>query len=1250
MAPVDKPMHALRKEFGTAGCRHKSDWAIGKNHFAGALTLWFPVWLAIYSVACSCQLSSTGVLIREDQKEAEVYRAAAEPSTANEVYGQGVRETPWLSPADEQRGFHLPDGFVAELVASEPQITKPLNMAFDAHGRLWVTCTVEYPYAAPEGQIAKDTIRVLEDTDKDGNFDKVTTFADQLNIPIGILPISQGVICFSIPNLWLLQDTDGDGKADQRTKLLGPFDTSRDTHGMVNALRQGSDGWIYACHGFNNRSKVTAADGSTVELNSGNTFRFLPDGSRIEQFTSGQVNPFGMCCDEWGNWYTADCHSKPLTGLLAGACYPSFGRPHDGLGFAPSMMDHLHGSTAICGVEYYQAEQFPKPFRNLFFSGNVMTSRINCNAIERRGATVIARELGDFMTSDDPWFRPVDIIQGPDGALYVADFYNKIIGHYEVPLTHPDRDRTSGRIWRIRYKAGSKNQISTHSHDAQQRATNLLQRLESSNYQMRRLAIETALQSNAEGISSQQMSVSLGNDALRQFLASPSSNSFLRLSAIEILNRRSALSNDLLVELLQNASAPAEQVLLLRIVSGRTQLGTSNDQPQSQSGDSTGHVHDQHLLLANIVSKCVSTGHPEVVKAAVDALGRCGNTAHMSPLTALLKDLPAEDLVLRQAVRIALRNILARDASALQQFVTRIEDDSPWTSSKEAELLAGVLPGIPSLDASTALLKYVASRGLQVDTNIRTAAIEHATRFPNPNSSRLLMQVVEAATQDSPLLRSELILQIARAYTSVNRQGNSQLIEVANRTLQELIQQIQRAISLEGPSMQWIDQDGKLWASESRKCADGVSVQLVSSLTRGEKYTGRLDSEPFACPDRLSFWLAGHNGHPDKSDQRRNYVALVNPLTGQVLLQALPPRSDTAKEVQWDTSRWVGQRVQLRVVDGDDGDAFAWLGVSRFSLDGLQIGSTEGLLRSVAELLQLGLGNQPIVDQLASAPLSPRQRVAILAAWYNGHGSPWIGGLASQALSVGRTDLFEDISVGQSWDQEKLTSLMTELCRSVPASRQSGMAKMLLTSEPGCELLEQALQQGLLSTGALRGTAPVFPGQLDESIKKNLLQFFNQAEASGLDVKVVGQRLSRLNWSSVDVSRGRELFTQQCANCHQLAGQGAVIGPQLDGAIQRNVERLSEDILLPNLNVDKAFRVTTFLMEDGSVISGLVRDENDSLIQIIGSDAKVQTLDVSAIEQRKESELSLMPANFGEILSDQQLADLLHYLGHSARR
>ncbi len=115
-------------------------------------------------------------------------------------------------------------------------------------------------------------------------------------------------------------------------------------------------------------------------------------------------------------------------------------------------MDHLHGSTAICGITYYQADHFPRDFQRKFYSGNVMTSRINCNRFEIDRDRIRLVEEPDFMTSDDPWFRPVDIVQGADGALYVADFYNKIIGHYEVRLDHPDRDRTSGRIWRIVYR------------------------------------------------------------------------------------------------------------------------------------------------------------------------------------------------------------------------------------------------------------------------------------------------------------------------------------------------------------------------------------------------------------------------------------------------------------------------------------------------------------------------------------------------------------------------------------------------------------------------------------------------------------------------------------------------------------------------------------------------------------------------------------------------------------------------------
>jgi glucose/arabinose dehydrogenase len=390
----------------------------------------------------------------------------AEPKSPSEWFGQTIRSSPWNSPADELAGFHVPPGFQVELVASEPLIAKPMNLAFDSKGRLWLTQSVLYPFPAKENQPHADAIVVLEDKDQNGSFESKTTFADGLNIPIGLLPYQDGVIAFSIPNIYFLRDTDNDGICDHRQVVLGPFDTSRDTHGMVNALRDGRDGWIYACHGFNNISKLQGSDGHAIELTSGNVFRFKPDGSRVELFTQGQVNPFGMTSDQYGFWFTADCHSKPITQLVRGGCYPSFGRPHDGLGFVPSTMEHLHGSTAISGIAYVNHKAFPSSFQTNLLSGNVMTCRINRNRLEYFGATAKAVEMPDLLTSDDPWFRPVDLQFGPDGCLYIADFYNKIIGHYEVPLEHPDRDRTSGRIWRIRYVANQQASVEPASSQA----------------------------------------------------------------------------------------------------------------------------------------------------------------------------------------------------------------------------------------------------------------------------------------------------------------------------------------------------------------------------------------------------------------------------------------------------------------------------------------------------------------------------------------------------------------------------------------------------------------------------------------------------------------------------------------------------------------------------------------------------------------------------------------------------------------
>src|SRR4030095_8475334 len=144
-----------------------------------------------------------------------------------------VRPTPPRSPAEERSGFHLPPGFQIELFAAEPDISKPMNLAFDSRGRLWMTQSQEYPVAAPDGQ-GKDRVLILEDTNHDGRADRFIPFAEGLNIPIGLLPVSGGALVYSIPYIYRFFDLNGDDRADQRVVLFSQF-THDDTHGMVSA-------------------------------------------------------------------------------------------------------------------------------------------------------------------------------------------------------------------------------------------------------------------------------------------------------------------------------------------------------------------------------------------------------------------------------------------------------------------------------------------------------------------------------------------------------------------------------------------------------------------------------------------------------------------------------------------------------------------------------------------------------------------------------------------------------------------------------------------------------------------------------------------------------------------------------------------------------------------------------------------------------------------------------------------------------
>jgi putative heme-binding domain-containing protein len=574
-----------------------------------------------------------------------------------------VASTEPLSPAEQQRKFRLPPGFKIELVAAEPDVPKPINIAFDAAGRLYATCSTEYPFPAQPGQ-GKDRIQRIVDTNGDGVPDKTTTYASGLNIPIGVAVLHDGVLGHSIPEIYKFVDRDGDGVADERRPAYQSIGF-RDTHGMASSFNWWLDGWVYACHGFANESKVTGADGREIVMQSGNTYRLRADGSHIEYFTHGQVNPFGMAFDHLGNLYTADCHSRPLYMVLRGAYYPSFGKPHDGLGFGPEMIAHSHGSTGICGLTWYEAKQFPPEYFRTMFIGNPVTGRINHDHLEQHGAGYKAVEQPDFLTCDDPWFRPVDLKLGPDGALYIADFYNRIIGHYEVPLTHPQRDRERGRIWRITYTGRETAPVEDLTKASAER---LVAALGDANLGVRTQAVHQLV----HRIGTPAVS------ALTEELAKPVQPQ-VRAHAMWALERLSALTPGLLSTLAAN---PVPEV--------RTHVGkllASRD--------------NWTALERKLALTLLADSDPFVRSAAADALGRHPDVASISPLLAAWDATAADDEHGRHVIRMAVRDQLLSLSDWSKELAGSL------ASPRAVEQLSDVSLGVPNAHAAAFLAEQI---------------------------------------------------------------------------------------------------------------------------------------------------------------------------------------------------------------------------------------------------------------------------------------------------------------------------------------------------------------------------------------------------------------------------------------------------------------------------------------------------------------------------------------------------------------
>lgn len=406
------------------------------------------------------------------------------------------------SPKELPEALEVHPEFNLSLVAAEPLINKPMNIDWDDKGRLWVVETPEYPNGLRQSNVdawkdsgamkpgqyerkPQDRVSILSDTNGDGVMDKKTVFADEIELATSSVFYKNGVIVCAAPDVWFFEDTNGDDKADKRSKLYTNLG-NRDTHAVINNMRWGLDGWIYATHGYSSTDDVKSGDGSKGfgPIGAG-VVRFKPDGSAFEQYASRGGNTWGLDITSDGQVF----YTQPTSGnhfihvvlpeyVLAKGKLPGVMGTNGMLPKEPTypamhweqqayvQIDQVGSYTAAAGCAIYEGGAWPAKWNYGYFTTEPTLNIVSHFMVEPDGVTYKAkrepgREQTEFIRSKNLWFRPIENRVGPDGALYIVDFCNQAVIHNDTrgpthgpanAAVRPDRDHYYGRIWKVQHK------------------------------------------------------------------------------------------------------------------------------------------------------------------------------------------------------------------------------------------------------------------------------------------------------------------------------------------------------------------------------------------------------------------------------------------------------------------------------------------------------------------------------------------------------------------------------------------------------------------------------------------------------------------------------------------------------------------------------------------------------------------------------------------------------------------------------
>ncbi|MEO6036331.1 MAG: PVC-type heme-binding CxxCH protein, partial [Verrucomicrobiota bacterium] len=1113
----------------------------------------------------------------------------------------------------------------------------------------------------------RDRVLVIDTPTKKGR-QNPRTFADGLAMPMGILPYRDGAIVGQGADIFFLHDTNGDGHADKKELLLTGFGI-QDSHLMPHQFTRGPGDWIYFAQGAFNSSQVKTREGTTVQFDQCKMARFKPDGSRFEIVETGLNNIWGFVTDRRGEMFIQEANvlGYPVVPLYLGGSYPGIGM-HKAKSYSPwqpALTDFEMGGTGLSGLALSEdMNGFPAPFHDVMYVANPITGKIQSIKIIANGTGYRLEKWADFVLCADPWFRPIAIQFGPDGCLYILDWYNKIISHNEVPRTDPERDKVRSRIWRVRHVAMPRKEIPDLTRVPEK---DLPKHLSSSTTWEARAALRQIADRRA---------IKLVPPLKKMAENSAADEQFSRLNALWALEGLEKVEMSTLQELTQEKSRDArrEAVRILatqkfpakKVVALLAPLVVDSDpQVRAEVIRTLGGIREPDASVIELlvrlggvqldgpVIKTQQGGEttfaagPAADRAFERSLVRAALEKNPQQLRAFLNSRPGENVPLENrvlchlavggkdgAIRLA-RAVPELKRPLAEEELTLLADfaDDPNVGEILAAILQNPETQVPVLRTMLNLRRKADQSKLA--PNLAEAARALVRRDPKDENQQLLVQLATVFRLGE--LEPEVSDYTTRAGQTPERQlaGLKALREMGAHRV-ELFQRL----ALSGKSGDALQKEAivalasdrserafplmvEIWPilpASLRKVAvdrlttsESSSRALLNAVKRGEMEKAGLDEYSL---EKLKTILGDD---PELAAFRAELSRDTRPV-----LRLSGHKDDYVEEkIQLAGPFTVETWIKLDPEIGNEDGILGAPGSADFNFAG-------GLLRVYAgpQRGDLIIATRKIESDVWTHLAVTRDATGEFRLYCNGEPDPTKGSRLG--------DPFSDLNIGRTSPGRGTSGVLAEyriwnVARSADEIRAAWQISFKGEALPaGLVHYFSGDDWGRLSGQAKvensRDVPPLLPMVEARAVQAKFAQYREYADAPG------------------DTTKGKALFTTACMICHSVRGEGANIGPTLSGAGAVGTEGLLRSVLTPNAAVESGYYRYRAETSDNDLIEGFLvsQDPAEIVLRQIGSeDIHIAR---NKIKRGAFTRTSLMPEGLLDAMKPEDVSNLFSYL------